>query len=522
MDQITKPIARIAGAIVIAVAAVLALLLTLHSIPSLQAAHLEPPTANNPDVHYGIFPVTGTLLGLVTDLDQLNALECAVGKKHSVIKIYQAFCHGGFWEDKADLILGRGATEFLSLDPDIDPSPTGGDLNSCQVLSGDYDGTIITFATEIKDWGKPLLFSTMGEMNGTWPGWAGARNFGPDCTQTYTQATDLYGHYGCTDTTKIECADGPERYIAAYRHIHDTFAITGGVTNATWVWVVNHESLPSHTLADWNVITNYYPGDDYVDVISVDGYNWGHDGPGGWKTFTEIFSETLTILQNAYPGKPVIIGEFASAEGAYPAEKADWIRDAYERIREDWPEIKAVVYFNSLVVSGDTTFTFPITSSPESIQAYREAISDPHFIGDSVWCFYLPLIYKPLCPISGGGGTETIELQQRLIRGIRIDLQKRALQQYGFSLWEVEIYGPGTDNLAIGATATASSSQDGPGCYACFPYKAVDGNMDTRWSSDWSEPQWLTITIPAPQVVDRVVLKWEDAYAKEYCVNVMK
>jgi beta-mannanase len=511
---------------------VFVLLLTLHSRSSLPAASLEPPIAHNPGVHYDIFPVTGTLLGLVTDLDQLNAFECAVGKKHSVVKIYQAFWHGGFWEDKADSILSRGATEFLSLDPDIDSSLTEGDLNSCQVLSGDYDRAVITFATQIKSWGQPLLVSTAGEMNGDWPRWAGAKNFGPNCTQTYTETDNLYGYYGCTDPV-VECADGPERYRDMYRHIHDTFAITVGVTNVTWVWVVNHESYPPPTtiLTNWNVITNYYPGENYVDVISVDGYNWGDDGPcgcpvdAGWKTFDQIFSATLASLSSTYyPTKPFMIGEFASVEGTEPMSKANWITDAYSRIKSNWPQIKAVIWFH---LPGECSF--PVESSPESIWAYRQAVGAPYFIGDPVWCSYLPLVYKsyPFCTNSGSGGTETIKIEPpRTVGEISIDLIKRRVfpdgNRYGFSLWEVEIYGPGTGNLAIGAAATASSSQDSPGCYACFPDKAIDGNMNTRWGSNWSEPQWLTITLPVPQVVDRVVLKWEDAYAKEYCVNVIE
>jgi endo-1,3(4)-beta-glucanase len=52
--------------------------------------------------------------------------------------------------------------------------------------------------------------------------------------------------------------------------------------------------------------------------------------------------------------------------------------------------------------------------------------------------------------------------------------------------------------------------------------KAIDGDMNTRWGSNWSEPQWLSITLPAPQVVNRIVPKWEAAYAKEYCVTVIE
>jgi len=523
MDRNVKRGVRIVAAICPSVILLVALLLTLQAMVSSQAAPWHS-AAHSVSMNDDIFPASGDYHGAVIPLEQMNAFECMVGKKLQLIKIYQHFHNGDFYEDFARLIHDHGAIEFLSFDPTVET----GDLDSCEVLSGRYDSTVITFARHIKRWGQPLILSFAGEMNGNWAGWSGFYNFGPNCV-TRTQVTDLFASYGCTDKTRVECADGPERYRNMYRHIHNLFA-TEGVTNVTWAWVVNHDSIPNEV---WNQVDNYYPGDAYVDVISVDGFNWGDDGPGGcpvdagWRTFGQVFSATLTSLSNTHPTRPFMLGEFASVEGTDPMSKANWITDAYRHIKSDWPQIKAAVWFD---LGGDCSF--PIESSLESIQAYRKAIADPYFIGDPEWCRYLPQVckaYPPtsFCKSSGSGGTETIEIDpSRTVREIRIDLIKRRVfsdgKQYGFSLWEVEIYGPGSGNLASGATATASSSQDSPGCYACFPYKAIDGNMNTRWSSDWSEPQWLTITLPTPQVVDRVLLKWEQAYAKEYCVNVTK
>lgn len=129
------------------------------------------------------------------------------------------------------------------------------------------------------------------------------------------------------------------------------------------------------------------------------------------------------------------------------------------------------------------------------------------------------------CKRGGNGGTETVPVAPQLIRGIRIDLTRRALTEYaGFSLWEVEIYGPGTGNLASveGVIATASTWQDSFGCEDCRPGKAIDNDISTRWSSDFKEPQWLEIALPAPRSADRIVLRWEAAYAKEYCVTLIK
>src|SRR5688572_23343015 len=63
------------------------------------------------------------------------------------------------------------------------------------------------------------------------------------------------------------------------------------------------------------------------------------------------------------------------------------------------------------------------------------------------------------------------------------------------------------DALLIHATATASStehSSHGPG-------NAVDGNSSTRWSSAFSDPQWLQLDFGSVQPIARVTLHWEAA-----------
>jgi len=516
MSWIVKKGMRVVGVVILATIFVIGLLLTLQMKATSQEAYLES-TAQGCSISNDIFPESGAYHGAVLPLEQTDAFECMAGKKLKVIKIYQHFHNGDFYENFATFIHEHGAIEFLSFDPTVKTDDRTHDLNCCQVLSGDYDGIVETFARHIMTWGQPLILSFAGEMNGNWAGWSGAKNFGPNCDQTYTETIDLYGYYGCDDPSQIGCADGPERYRDMYRLIHSIF-VSQGVTNVTWAWVVNHDSIPDE---GWNQVDNYYPRDPYVDIISVDGYNWGINGPGGWKTFNQVFSATLTFLSSTYPAKPFMLGEFASVEGTDPISKANWITDAYSRIKSDWPQIKAAVWFN---LPGD--WDFPVESSPESIRAYREAIADPHFVGDPVWCSYLPLVCNPslpFCTNSGSGGTETITVEPPLtIGGVNIDLTKRALEEYGFSLWEVEIYGPDTGNLAIGATATASSSQDSFGCYGCVPDKAIDGDLGTRWGSEWSEPQWLKIVLPAPHVVSRIVLTWEAAYAEAYCVAAIE
>ena len=73
----------------------------------------------------------------------------------------------------------------------------------------------------------------------------------------------------------------------------------------------------------------------------------------------------------------------------------------------------------------------------------------------------------------------------------------------------------GTTNLALNKTATASSIQN-----ASFPAQdAVDGNLGTRWSSAFSDPQWLEVDLGSTQSICQVVLNWENAYATAFQIQ---
>ena len=49
---------------------------------------------------------------------------------------------------------------------------------------------------------------------------------------------------------------------------------------------------------------------------------------------------------------------------------------------------------------------------------------------------------------------------------------------------------------------------------------AVDGNASTRWSSEFSDPQWLAVDLGRVAKISRVQLAWEAAYGKAYSIQV--
>jgi hypothetical protein len=69
--------------------------------------------------------------------------------------------------------------------------------------------------------------------------------------------------------------------------------------------------------------------------------------------------------------------------------------------------------------------------------------------------------------------------------------------------------------LSQGKTATASSTEN-----ATFPASAaVDGNTGTRWSSAFSDPQWLEVDLGSTASISQVVLQWEAAYATAFQIQ---
>src|SRR5437660_3886397 len=73
----------------------------------------------------------------------------------------------------------------------------------------------------------------------------------------------------------------------------------------------------------------------------------------------------------------------------------------------------------------------------------------------------------------------------------------------------------GTADVAQGRPATASSLEN-----ASFPAaNAVDGNLATRWSSAFADPQWLTVDLGSAQPLCQVTLTWETAYARAFQIQ---
>jgi hypothetical protein len=122
---------------------------------------------------------------------------------------------------------------------------------------------------------------------------------------------------------------------------------------------------------------------------------------------------------------------------------------------------------------------------------------------------------------TGSGGVQTLNVSGTG-RYIRMYGTARATP-YGYSLWEFQVYGTSgstntscnTTDAALNHPATASSLES-----SAYPASnAVDGNTGTRWSSSFSDPQWLQVDLGTSQTVCEVTLDWEAAYASAFQIQ---
>ena len=76
---------------------------------------------------------------------------------------------------------------------------------------------------------------------------------------------------------------------------------------------------------------------------------------------------------------------------------------------------------------------------------------------------------------------------------------------------------PDAPKLLSGNKPISASTVENSGCPAS---NAVDGNPRTRWSSQFYDPQWLSVDLEETRAIDGVRLVWETGYGREYEIQV--
>lgn len=79
---------------------------------------------------------------------------------------------------------------------------------------------------------------------------------------------------------------GPDCYRELYRLVYDRMVNVNGVKNALWTWNIERDPTIGY---DYNALNpEWYPGDEYVDIVGVDIYNNSGDHQSNVNYFNKI------------------------------------------------------------------------------------------------------------------------------------------------------------------------------------------------------------------------------------------
>jgi hypothetical protein len=294
-QSLQRLVASAAGAVALAV---VGLLLLMVAAPAAYAAGAVAPVPPTGGLLYGAHEPAASQL---TQPQALVGLETRVGRTMGIDRSYT------YWDDAQpsgtvtqDLAIGR--VPLLSILP---RSRSGVIVPWATIASGAVDSDIRRQATSLAALPGGLILALHHE---------------PEIAVGYGASTD---------------------YVAAFRHYVSVFRSVGA-GNVAFAWILTPYTFKTKTTAD-----AWYPGDDVVDWIGADAYNFGGCRTGTSWTSMQSVAGAFYQWGSAH-GKPLVLPEYGSATDPNdPARRAQWLRDT-DATFQSWPNLRAVSYFDSV------------------------------------------------------------------------------------------------------------------------------------------------------------------------------
>jgi len=232
------------------------------------------------------------------DLATMSVEEQAFGRDNGMLSTYVDFVQSpGFPDDFADAAEARGSALLIAWEPwDWNrPAESQPEFAPRLIAQGSYDAYLTSWLTDAaaRTSDVEILVRFAPEMDDSSRPWSSGTAAG---------------------------ANTPTEYIAMWRHV---YALKQAIApEVMFVWnPLNYGAGPYAFEA-------YYPGDDWVDALALDGFNWGYEtaASAGWQSPDDVFgfadpNGPMQRLQALAGAKPWGIAETASA----PDDPADFV-----------------------------------------------------------------------------------------------------------------------------------------------------------------------------------------------------
>lgn len=284
----------------------------------------------------------------IVNLKQIDKIEMKQDVDFDIISIYLGWDLNDssiFPESLMDSIVLKDAIPMITWEPWINQSASTGETRTSgifkQISNGDFDDYISNFGKKLAEFDRPVYLRFAHEFDNPQYPWSQTNG------------------------------DLKEEFKAAWKHVYNIIRVQGA-HKVIMVW----NPWQSEEMLD------YYPGDDYVDWIGITLLNYGPLNRSGqsvsFKNLYQPFHDNLFWFTK----KPVMLAEFGSINTG--SDQVTWLKEAAKTIESDFPEISAIVMFNSSydnnIPEGRIHLEKYINWKTDSISLFKTNSKNPSFI----------------------------------------------------------------------------------------------------------------------------------------------
>jgi beta-mannanase len=310
----------------------------------------------------------------------VKEFEDAIGKKVAI------FGSGGKCTSPEDQTfdinvdcLNELYTKGYITEIDISPRLTNTILTAQDILDGKADSILTAVANKILAFNKPIFLGYQREPNAQGPLSSGTGDhvivswgYGVNGDKKVDEVTDKYGLYtsltgdSCNTPNDLKCDDGRERYRDMTRYIHNKIESIAP-NRVTWVMgaIIDHKA---------GAYASWYPGDAYVDWLSLDVYP-GIFGGVFENTIEPDWSDGLKLA----PNKPFMFTEFGVQSNIPYLNRVTWLNNFFNKVRTTHPQLKAFIYWQKGTDAHDAVDS-RIRVGDSAAQAWKNDIAaNPNF-----------------------------------------------------------------------------------------------------------------------------------------------
>ena len=297
-----------------------------------------------------LFGAHASPTGTETRVEATSRLQTSLGRQLSVVRRYLLWEEPPSQDELVSWTVAQGSTPFISVRPQRADGSVVPWLDIATATPGSpVDLEIRQWAAEIASLGTPAYFTLHHE---------------PEIVENMVFGSN-------------------SDFVAAWRKMVDTFRLEG-VTNAEYVWVMTSYafSLPN---TDRRSAGLWYPGDQWVDHIGADPYNWSDcrvNITNSWRDL-EVLLTPVRDFAALHPSTGLVVAEFGSAEdGSDPNRKAEWVTEIRRLLRRpEWGQVRLIMAFHADHQEPGSSCDWWVDSSVESLAAYGDLVNDPLFGG---------------------------------------------------------------------------------------------------------------------------------------------